>query len=281
MFSCCLFVYLWYVWLLLKKWCLPWKCAHILPCFQPFEGFDPEVKWILVLCDRCLVLVPIYLRCWRWVFCHKRTTFLPGTEMQTVSVRWLDSETRTSLGSTVDGSTWGGLSFRQLESDKDQSWERGGWLQLNGLSLRWLESETTRTSLESMVCGSTWGGLSLRRLECETTRTGLGSIKDGSSWWGLSLTFAPAWGSSTSSPAGHQSSTCGEQRWGRSEGSCRWCPVPVSTTRLLMLSGQNTKTAQHTLCPVHSLSRPNVQSVQKENNRKAHPSIITRKHTHW
>lgn len=179
------------------------------------------------------------LRCWRWVFCHKRTTFLPGTEMQTVSVRWLDSETtRTSLRSTVDGSTWGGLSFRQLESDnKDQSWEHGGWLQLNGLSLRWLESETTRTSLESMVCGSTWGELSLRRLEYETTRTGLGSIKDGSSWWGLSLTFAPAWGSSTSSPAGHQSSTCGEQRWGRSEGSCRWCPVPVSTTRLLMLSG--------------------------------------------
>ena len=156
------------------------------------------------------------LRCWRWVFCHKRTTFLPRTEMQTVSVtvRWLESETtRTSLGSTVDGSTWGGLSFR------------------------WLESETTRTSLESMVCGSTWGGLSLRRLECETTRTSHGSIKDGSSWWGLSLTFAPAWGSSTSSPAGHQSSTCGEQRWGRSEGSCRWCPVPVLTTRLLMLSG--------------------------------------------
>ena len=352
MFSCCLFVYLWSVWLLLKKMVFTLEmCTYFALSenkhFQPFDGFDPEVKWILVLADWCLVLVPISsvqssdvgdgcfatkeqlfcpeLKCrlsvlllgdWslrqrgpvlgaRWMAppgegYHlgdwNQTTrtslgsMAAGSTWGGLSLRRLESETtRTSLESMVCGSTWGGLSLRQLESETTRTsfgsmvdgsnwmgyhlgdwslrqqgpalrawyvappgegYHLGDWNQTRtslgsmaagstwgGLSLRRLESETTRTSLESMVCGSTWGGLSLRRLECETTRTSFGSIKDGSSWWGLSLTFAPAWGSSTSSPAGHQSSTCGEQRWGRSEGSCRWCPVPVLTTRLLMLSG--------------------------------------------
>ena len=109
--------------------------------FQPFEGFDPEVKWILVLADRCLVLVPISSVQSSGVgdgcFATKEQLFCLELKCRlSVLGDWILRQQ-----GPVFGARW--------MAPPGEGYHLGNW------------SQTTRTSLGSMVGGSNWMGYHL------------------------------------------------------------------------------------------------------------------------